>query len=45
MEFITNKYIELIEESDEISPEEKEIIYSALSVAASSYEYWEEKLK
>ena len=45
VEFITNKYIELIEESDEISPEEKEIIYSALSVAASSYEYWEEKLK
>lgn len=45
VEFITNKYIEHISASDELSAEEKEIIYSALSVAASSYEYWEKNLK
>lgn len=45
VEFITNKYIELISASNELTAEEKEIIYSALSVAASSYEYWENSLK
>lgn len=45
VEFITNKYIELISASNELTAEEKEIIYSALSVAASSYEYWENNLK
>lgn len=43
VEFITNKYIELINASSEISDEDKENIYSALSVAASSYEYWEQE--
>ena len=45
VEFITNKYIELISASNELTAEEKEIIYSALSVAASSYEYWENSQK
>jgi len=45
VEFITNKYIELVSASNELTEEEKEIIYSALSVAASSYEYWEYNLK
>ena len=45
VEFITNKYIEFISASNELTAEEKEIIYSALSVAASSYEYWENSLK
>lgn len=45
VEFITNKYIELISASNELTAEEKEIIYSALSVAASSYEYRENSLK
>jgi len=42
VEFITNKYIELIDTSTEISDADKEKIYSALSVAASSYEYWKQ---
>ncbi len=45
VEFITNKYIELVSASNELTTEEKDIIYSALSVAASSYEYWENNLK
>lgn len=43
MEFILNKYIEVIEESNEFSDNDKELIYSSLSIAASSYEFWTEK--
>lgn len=45
VEFITNKYIGLVAASEELTDDEKEIIYSALSVAASSYEYWENNLE
>lgn len=39
-EFIINKYIDAVQKTTEISVEEKENIYKALSVAASSYEFW-----
>ncbi|MCM1021987.1 MAG: hypothetical protein NC343_06855 [Muribaculum sp.] len=37
---ITNLYIQTIRESSEISEEEKENLYIALSVGAYSYQYW-----
>lgn len=40
VEFITNKYIELIEKSNELTEEEKDNIYMAFCVAAASVEYW-----
>lgn len=40
VEFITNKYIELIEKSNELTEAEKDNIYMAFSVAAASVEYW-----
>lgn len=45
MEYIINKYIEAVKASSEVSDEDKKIIYQALSVAASSYEYWNNQLK
>lgn len=41
VEFILNKYIEAVSASEEIPDTDKDIIFSALSVAASSYEFWE----
>lgn len=43
VEFVSNKYIELISKSSELSEEEKDLLYSAISVAASSFEYWKSK--
>lgn len=40
--FIINKYIEVVDDSDEISDEMKSCIYNGLAVAAYSYKYWEE---
>ena len=40
IEFIINKYIDAVQRTEELSNEEKENIYQALSVAASSYELW-----
>ena len=40
VQFIINKYIEAVKNTKEIPDNEKELVYSALSVAASSYEYW-----
>lgn len=42
VEFIINKYVEAIKSSPEISENDKELIYSGLSVAASSSEFWNE---
>ena len=40
VQFIINKYIEAVKNTEEISEADKEIIYQALSIGASSYEYW-----
>lgn len=37
---ITNQYIAVVAESDEISDEEKEVLYCAFAVGVYSYEYW-----
>lgn len=42
VEFIINKYIDAVEKTNELTTDEKENIYRALSVAASSYEFWNE---
>lgn len=42
IEFLINKYIDAVKESQEISESDKELIYSGLSVAASSSEFWNE---
>lgn len=42
---IINKYISVIEKSSELSTEEKDLIYSSLSVAAYSFKYWENELQ
>lgn len=42
-EFIINKYIEAVKKTPELSNEEKDNIYNSLSVAASSYEFWDGK--
>lgn len=44
IEFISNKYIELISKSSELSEEEKDLLYSALCVSVYSFEYWEKEL-
>lgn len=41
--FIVNKYKEMIEQSDELSQEEKDCIYAALATAIYSYNYWYNK--
>lgn len=41
VQFLINKYIEAVNESSELSEEVKNIVYSSLSVIASSYEFWE----
>lgn len=43
VEFVSNKYIELINNSEEISEEDKELLYTAIDVAVSSYKFWESK--
>lgn len=45
VEFISNKYIELISLSADLSEDEKDLLYSAISVAVSSFEYWENELQ
>lgn len=40
VQFVIKKYTEAVRNSKEIPDDEKMNIYSALSVAASSYEYW-----
>ncbi len=40
--YLINKYIELIEADSQILDEEKKVIYSALSTAAYSSKYWKE---
>lgn len=42
IEYIINKYIEVIKKSNEISDVDKKNIYSGLSIAASSSEFWEQ---
>lgn len=42
-EFIINKYIDAVQKTPELSTEEKENIYKSLSVAASSFEFWNGK--
>lgn len=44
VEFISNKYVELISASPELTEEDKDLLYSAISVAVSSFEYWENEL-
>lgn len=44
MEFLINKYIEAVKVSNEISDEDKKIIYQSLSVAASSFEFWDKQI-
>lgn len=44
VEFISNKYVELISASLELTEEDKDLLYSAISVAVSSFEYWENEL-
>ena len=43
VEFVSNKYIELITNSSELTDEEKDCLYSAISVAVSSFEFWQSK--
>ncbi len=43
VEFVSNKYIELIANSSELTDEEKDCLYSAISVAVSSFEFWQSK--
>lgn len=40
VQFIINKYIEAVKNTNEISEQDKPVIYQAISVAASSYEFW-----
>lgn len=42
--YIINKYIELIEKDSQITPLEKEAVYSALSTAAFSSDYWAQRI-
>ncbi len=39
-EFILNKYMDAVKSTHELSDEEKDNIYKAFSVAASSFEFW-----
>jgi len=43
VEFVINKYIEAVQNTNELSTEEKDNIYRSLSVAASSFELWNTK--
>ena len=45
VEFIINKYIDAVKSSSELSEDEKDLIYTGLSVAASSSEFWNENYK
>ncbi len=42
IEFITNKYIELVKQSNELSDFDKKLVLSALSVSMASTTYWED---
>lgn len=41
VEYIVNKYKQIVEESEDLSSEEKDAIYMGLSVAISSSKFWE----
>lgn len=41
---LVNKYAEVIENSDELTDDEKDIILGSLSVATYSFNYWEQNL-
>ena len=41
VEFIINKYLDAVQKTPELTLEEKDNIYNALSVAASSFELWD----
>lgn len=43
IEFIINKYLDAVQKTSELSNEEKDSIYRSLSVAASSFEFWNGK--
>ncbi|MDE5829649.1 MAG: hypothetical protein K2H48_06650 [Duncaniella sp.] len=43
--YLIYSYIQLIEQDDQISESQKEIVYSCLSTAAYSLHFWEEKLE
>lgn len=45
IEFLINKYMDAVKNSDEIPEHDKELIYSGLSVAASSSEFWNDNYK
>lgn len=45
IEYVTNKYVEMVDACDDISEEDKMMIYSAFSVAVSSFEFWEEEMQ
>lgn len=42
IEFLINKYMDAVKNSPEIPEDDKPLIYSGLSVAASSSEFWSE---
>lgn len=42
--YLINKYIELIERDTQITSLEKEAVYSALSTAAFSSSYWSQRI-
>lgn len=44
IEFIINKYIEIVKNNNELSDDQKQLIYAGLSVAASSSEFWNDKI-
>ncbi|MCC8036676.1 MAG: hypothetical protein LIP02_00845 [Bacteroidales bacterium] len=41
IELISNQYVNLVDQSDELTTNEKDIIYRGICVAVSSYEFWE----
>lgn len=42
---LSNMYINRIERSNELTQEEKQILYNAISIAAHSYRFWEDQNK
>ena len=40
VQFLINKYIDEVNSTSELSDEDKKLVYSSLSVIASSYEFW-----
>lgn len=42
--YVINKYIDIIEQDNQITTTEKEVVYSALSTAVYSSNYWQNKI-